>query len=593
MRRALLFALAVCLLLLLSLPRTSAQCACTGCTDTATLTVGETKTFSYTCTRPLGYAIIETWHVASTDNTGFDTKIYNPANATSDAYNNWDGTNDACLQLNHWLGMEGYSSIAIDVTCVTSTGCNLEYEVSYGCAWKTDCALAGLDCGSHGTCNGQTATCTCSPGYNGRTCSTVDLCYGVSCGSHGSCDSSTGTCTCTGGFIGSDCSTDPCADVECGSHGSCTSPSGTCACSENWAGTSCDSCAAGRAGSDCSTVVDLCLDVVCGSHGSCSSDTGTCTCTDGYTGTYCLTSPECNGHGTIDSITGFCVCDWPYTAAVENSQHDCLGNLCGQYGTPSTDFNPAITYEIIDGVRLNSTSNSINKCTCTESSITIFTRPENCVDDATCQPCRDAVCSLPVVWPAGTTNWGYATVSGYASNICNCPVLGDTDDPSVCKIWIPCGDGGPGHYAFGVVETADGLVSKCYCADGYTDGEYQACSVPPAETCSVDSDCSSGEICQTGVCIAGCTTDADCESRQLCSSGHCDWVECKEESDCMTSGQMCFGYHCVSNTTTSGGSQGSQGSSHTHSSGADRSSTADFRWLFLAIAAIFVFGTSK
>ena len=42
--------------------------------------------------------------------------------------------------------------------------------------------------------------------------------------------------------------------------------------------------------------------------------------------------------------------------------------------------------------------------------------------------------------------------------------------------------------------------------------------------CTVNSNCSTGQICQNGACVAqntGCTTNADCSSGQICQSGSC------------------------------------------------------------------------
>lgn len=78
--------------------------------------------------------------------------------------------------------------------------------------------------------------------------------------------------------------------------------------------------------------------------------------------------------------------------------------------------------------------------------------------------------------------------------------------------------------------------------------------------CSVDSDCSTNEYCdsQTGTCVPHdksefCTSDSDCNSNQICStgSGLCldeDSIECSSDSDC-ANGETCFSNFCMSNET--------------------------------------------
>ena len=101
-----------------------------------------------------------------------------------------------------------------------------------------------VDCGSGGMC--QLGVCNCYPGFSGRRCDGVDVCYGADCGLHGSCSNSTGA--------------------------------GRCVCRDDWTGENCD-------------IAPICKNVNCGEHGVCSDDDGACLCLDGFTGAQCQVAP--------------------------------------------------------------------------------------------------------------------------------------------------------------------------------------------------------------------------------------------------------------------------------------------------------------
>lgn len=72
-----------------------------------------------------------------------------------------------------------------------------------------------------------------------------------------------------------------------------------------------------------------------------------------------------------------------------------------------------------------------------------------------------------------------------------------------------------------VALTAVLFVMAAGCSLG---GSEPASNNGSTTSCTVNSDCSTGQICQNGACVAqntGCTTNADCSSGQICQSGSC------------------------------------------------------------------------
>jgi hypothetical protein len=160
--------------------------------------------------------------------------------------------------------------------------------------WVDPCV--GVVCNDSLYCNG---TESCDP-TTGR-CVRKDV---PSCGSHGSCNEFTDSCSCDWNFGGSscnqcapgsigvypDCQQNPCTPNPCGNGGTC-SVSGSnpvCACTGHWdAATSCTTCAIGWMGADCNNpvVADPCAGITCSGHGVCGG--GNCLCLVGYVGATC------------------------------------------------------------------------------------------------------------------------------------------------------------------------------------------------------------------------------------------------------------------------------------------------------------------
>ncbi len=72
------------------------------------------------------------------------------------------------------------------------------------------------------------------------------------------------------------------------------------------------------------------------------------------------------------------------------------------------------------------------------------------------------------------------------------------------------------------------------------------------QTCTADSDCQSGETCNNGTCQAAsttCTADADCQSGETCNNGTCQATGgCTTTDDC-TGDQICVAGACTTPST--------------------------------------------
>ena len=177
----------------------------------------------------------------------------------------------------------------------------------------------GVDCGSHGSCDPETGSCSCETGYMGEDCSGCasgfrlqgDRCIAVECEDAAACSDGN---PCNGEEVCTNHQCESGAPVQCGNHETCDPQDGACHCATGYEGQDCESCADGYVaiGDDCvagSCVTDSDCDdgdpcngeetcgdqhaceqgdrVECGEHGECMSSTGECTCETGYEGNSC------------------------------------------------------------------------------------------------------------------------------------------------------------------------------------------------------------------------------------------------------------------------------------------------------------------
>lgn len=173
-----------------------------------------------------------------------------------------------------WTGADCNTPVVVDlcagVVCDDSLFCN----GTESCDPSTGkCIHQNVpSCGTHGSCNESTDSCSCDTNFGGPSCT-----------------------QCAAGTIGTypNCTADPCTPNPCGGNGGSCSVSGSnpvCACTGHWnSATLCTTCSAGWTGTDCNTpvVTDPCAGITCSNHGTCGA--GICSCSTGYTGGTCNT----------------------------------------------------------------------------------------------------------------------------------------------------------------------------------------------------------------------------------------------------------------------------------------------------------------
>ena len=94
-------------------------------------------------------------------------------------------------------------------------------------------------CQNGGTCYDLVDgySCSCTPEYTGRTCSTPYCSTVNPCLNGGTCHG-VGRCACRPGFVGADCSIARCDLLDCQNGGSCVD--GSCVCPPGIIGANCD-----------------------------------------------------------------------------------------------------------------------------------------------------------------------------------------------------------------------------------------------------------------------------------------------------------------------------------------------------------------
>jgi len=98
---------------------------------------------------------------------------------------------------------------------------------------------ASNPCQNGGTCYDLVDgySCSCTPEYAGRTCSTPYCSTDDPCRNGGTCHG-VGRCACRPGFVGADCSIARCDLLDCQNGGSCVD--GSCVCPPGVIGANCD-----------------------------------------------------------------------------------------------------------------------------------------------------------------------------------------------------------------------------------------------------------------------------------------------------------------------------------------------------------------
>lgn len=102
----------------------------------------------------------------------------------------------------------------------------------------------------------------------------------------------------------------------------------------------------------------------------------------------------------------------------------------------------------------------------------------------------------------------------------------------------------------------------------------------PTMSCSTTSDCTSGLVCKSGMCV-GCTSNTDCSGAGFCQNGIC--ITCSSNSDCPT-GKICQNGQCFSCTSNSDCPSGETCSNNTC---VKDTSNNDWIWIII-IGAVFL-----
>jgi Cys-rich repeat protein len=181
--------------------------------------------------------------------------------------------------------------------------------------------------------------------------------------------------------------------------------------------------------------------------------------------------------------------------------------------------------------------------------------PQPCGYDMACAPgevCRDGLC---VAWAPEICNGLDDDGDGQVDEGCESfPCNADADCPAglVCDAATGLCGYGPGFDADGdgfpagvdcddadprvnpaAIETCDGVDEDC---DGQVD---EGCEQP---ACVTAADCSAGQVCRYGRCVAldACSNDADCAAGEVCVNGLCSARPgaCNADADC-PAGQRC------------------------------------------------------
>eukprot|EP00736_Rhodelphis_marinus_P008219 Rmarinus@m.26736 len=249
--------------------------------------------------------------------------------------------------------------------CVGPEECSCYCDWSATYCWSgdecdvPDCSALN-NCNDHGTCT-DLNVCECDGDYSGDACDLLSC--PNDCSNHGTlkfhsegvygCDGTTGECTCSSGYTGDDCSTVDtsvvlscpydCSDIA----GACVKPDYVCDCPETHFGAGCENLHCPGYDEDCDITGEC--DTYCNSYGSCSHIYGLCSCYGTAYGDACQyhmcdiadDGTICNSRGSCDASTGLCKCRGDYFG--DNCEYDacptdsrgleCSGQGTCNYGT--------------------------------------------------------------------------------------------------------------------------------------------------------------------------------------------------------------------------------------------------------------------
>ncbi|HUU01984.1 MAG TPA: clostripain-related cysteine peptidase [Myxococcota bacterium] len=560
------------------------------------------------------------------------------------------GNCDDSTGLAHCNCYEGYAG----TDCSTCDSGYQDNDNNNSCL--PNCATSGLDCGAHGSCSdtGGTALCECQTGYAGDACAECAPGYqdndnngscaegcalaGLDCGTYGTCNDSSGTptCECVEGYTGAgctqcdtgyqdndnngtchpDCTTAAPACV----HGTCDDTGGeaVCACDAGYAGVLCDACQNGyQDNDDNGTCLPNCATapISCTGHSHCDDTSGTaqCLCDDGYVNPpacdtcvagyqdndsngSCL--PDCDtigyevscavgGNGACDDSSGqaVCICNTGYTPdgmghCTNATGYDCssplpldlsasqvTGNTVGSGNDSSPSCSSYSTAEEI--VYVFTVGEAVHAKFTTEGYDTIIYLRTDCTDSASEMACDDdgGPGTGSMIESDLTPGTYYLFIDGWSSNVGNYTLHielscgpGQLYDPgSDSCVDDPCLDPNPCNGPhMTICEPVLPASYLCHCDAGYIDdpGNPGTCIADPNPH---------GESCADAIpiqpvdgTIVGSTLDAVSDGTGTCGGNGPDRVYRFDLSESMRFEADMSGYDTVLHLRSVCDDQGSQ-----------------------------------
>eukprot|EP00736_Rhodelphis_marinus_P000772 Rmarinus@m.18970 len=431
--------------------------------------------------------------------------------------------------------------------CTSSSDCDTGYEcmASGLCADVDECASDPCDANASCTNTAGGHSCACNSGYSGDgfNCADDDECFPNSpCDTNANCLNTDGsfTCECYSGYYGDGFScTEGClSNDDCDPYADYCS-SGTCVSKAN-DGESC-------------TDDFQCFSYYCGDLGSCEAqvdnsspcqrdnqcysfycDPATSTCDFAPVGSYCSTGGYC--------ASSYCdyennVCSLYPNDFGCGDHSECTSDYCDPTTTlcaddPCVEPTCAACADVSSSCSWCVDSSGAEQCVnvekhdmqaCTEQYTTSASCPvSGCSSDADCDTSEycdststcaaklsdgnectsNAMCASAFCDDSGTS-------AVCAADPCTATDCGACADASYACAW--CKDDLGSEFCYNEVITPDQQ-----CAEVATTS-----SVCPAPSCTLDSDCVSGEYCDNGSCALQADEGAGCGSNSECSTGYC------------------------------------------------------------------------
>lgn len=452
------------------------------------------------------------------------------------------------------------------LTCPADCGCNCGEQCQLGACVFTACN--GKDCGDDG-CGSVCGTCATHYECQGSTCVYIPYCWDGNCDVNEDCSSCPADCgNCCGNgecqtALGENCLT--CGlDCPCGCGEQCQS--GACvftACSDkdcgaDGCGGTCGTCPAHYEcqGNNC-IYVPYCSDGACDAGETCAScpaDCGDC-CGNGEcqgsVGENCLTCPsDCTCGCGEQCLSGTCT----FTACEgKNCGPDGCGGLCGTCSTGQT----------CDAGLCKTSSEPGTLCASPDDCAS-----QLCIDGVCCQSVCDGLCESCAIqgqegscqpYPDQTDPEGECDPCMACNGEGVCTAIAKGQDPKEdCEEEASCGDNGTcnGTGACDLwgterecgaslcLEAVWTLPDHCDGLGNCVDGGIQNCAPYAcsgnacADTCTLDSDCTTDAYCQETMCVPQKALAGYCEGDNECLSGFCADGTCCETA-CAGTCQVC------------------------------------------------------